>query len=290
MSDFNQAIKRRKFLHVNDNTQLNTATETERQYFKQLLFGTNTESILIKMFTPNGLLEPEKVFMGVPMFRFETDIESPKVLAISIFFLAIKAYNTSNATRAALEAIYKDTLAENVCMMLDAISFIEQRLSFIGMTSSVSVGTNCLVSCTIQGFLYDGDKNIIFSGVFPKEFLLEPDWEPRNGEYQNAYVTFIYKKLDRNIRFAIYFVLTSLTYEKVLVDLLRDRFCRERALFLDYLADDNSDVPYFGSVQRIGRCKTVDIKASTLDVRGTVLDVIKLERFCVDIGNRQHFL
>lgn len=289
MTNLLQTVKKRKYIE-GKNESLNTVLEIEKKYFKQILWGATNENICTKGFTPNGLVEIEKNILGVLMFRFETEIDSPKTLILSLFFLALKAYNVRSSTKSALETIYKDPIIENIMGMIDLCDYIEEKVSVLGVCNMISIGTNCLLSCVQQGNVYDAIKQQIYANLILRDLLLEPDWEPRNGQLQYLYVIFIYKKVEHKMDFGLYIILTHLTHEKTVIDAIREKFNKERVRYLDYIASDVFNLDYFGSLQQIGYCYTDDIKTSSIDIKGVVLPVLKLERFFVSIKTKKRFI
>lgn len=283
------ALRKRKYLESNSES-LNNALDKERKYITRFVYGMNDDCITTKLFTPAGLLEPETTNLGMLMFRFDTELDSPKYLVISVLFLAMRAYNTQASTKATLLSLYRDTMAQNVLTMLDTYKAVEHKLCVLGVTNMVSVGTNCLVSCAMQGNAYDIMKENVYGLTVLKDLLIEPDWEPRVGGTQHIYVTFIYKSVDGRLQYGLFVVLTGLSYEKLTIELVRRTFARERFLFMNHLVSNDSEITHFGSIQKIGSCLTEDVKSGTLDYKGTSLPVVKLENVYVDIGTKHRFI
>ncbi|AAC54691.1 minor capsid protein [Human betaherpesvirus 7] len=285
-----EMLQKRKHQTI-DETSLNNLIENEKKKIKSLLaFGVPKECVLSRSFTPCELLGPERDHLGMLMFRLETDAESPKFLLISVLFLAMNAFNVSFCTRTSLANLYKTSLVDSINTMLDSCSYLEEKVSLFGVTNYISQGTNCLISCVMQGHVYDVRKENIYGLVILKDLLLEPDWEPRQNAIQYIYLCYIYRQAFNKIEYGIYIVLSELTHEEVLIDLLRNKFSKERFMFMNYLINGDGNLNYFGSLQRIGHCKTQNIKSGILDLQGISLTIIRLKDVFVELCERKIFL
>ena len=284
-----EAVKKRKYISIDAGT-LNNVVEKERKFLKQFLSGRQNLRIAARVFTPCELLAPELENLGMLMYRFETDVDNPKILFVGLFFLCSNAFNVSTCVRTALTAMYTNSMVDNVLSMINTCRYVEDKVSLFGVTSLVSCGSSCLLSCVMQGNVYDVNKENIYGLTVLKEILLEPDWEPRQHSTKYVYVVHVYKEVLAKLQYGIYVVLTSFQNEDLVVDILRQYFEKERFLFLNYLINSNTTLSYFGSVQRIGRCATEDIKSGFLQYRGITLSVIKLENIFVDLSEKKVFV
>ncbi|ANC96573.1 capsid triplex subunit 1 [macacine betaherpesvirus 9] len=279
---------KRKYFEFNE-VDLNNAIEKEKKKIKILLRGMSKECVIARSFTPCELLGPEKDQLGMLMFRFETNAENPKFVLISVFFLAMNAFNVSFYTKTSLLSLYKAPIVNNVKTMLETIPFFEERLTLFGVSNLISQGTNCLMSCVMQGYVYDVRKENIYGLIVPKELLLEPDWEPRKNSLQYIYLCYIYQELQNKLEYGIYVVLTELIHEETLIDILRSKFSKERFMFMNYLIN-GENLNYFGSIQRIGFCNTENIKTGILDCQGISLAITKFKNVFIELCEKKYFL
>ncbi|APZ76255.1 capsid assembly and DNA maturation [Murid herpesvirus 3] len=283
-----QNLKKRKYIDV-ESDYLNIAIDKEKKFLKKAIYGADNQNTIAKVFTPSSLLEFENDIMGVLFFRFETHIDSPKFLFLSKFLYLLKFYNISEITRNKLYAIYDNNMVHNVLNMI-SINDIKNSVNVIGASSAVSSGFNCLISCVMNGYIYDAMKQNFYTFTILKEIVLEIDWLPRNGPIQYIYLVHIYKYLNGQLGAGLYIVLSAYSNIKSFINVLREKFSRERFLFMNLILDEEKENMTFGSVQMIGNCNTEDIKNGFIDFKSVNLPVLKIKNFCVDINEKYDFI
>ncbi|AEV80751.1 capsid triplex subunit 1 [Aotine betaherpesvirus 1] len=254
------------------------------------VYGADHQAITGRFFVPDGLVELESQ-SGVLMFVFDTGVESPRTVYISLFLLAAKAANVSANTRCVIVGIYSSSMAATVLSWLDGcLQTLHRRLRTLGCVQSASSGITSLLTCVLQGYLYNLLKTEVFSLPVPKDLYFQIEDESRSGT-QYAYLIIIYHCGEGETKPGIYVCTTSVFHLATLVDVIRQRFLRERFDFLNKrITRPSYSVTCTGVIQRLGWCLKEDIHAGVIAHKEAKLPVMRLSQFHVEIGPLHEFV
>ncbi|AEV80906.1 capsid triplex subunit 1 [Saimiriine betaherpesvirus 4] len=254
------------------------------------IYGADHQAVVGRFFVPEALVEFESQ-SGVLMFVLDTGVESPRTVYVSLFLLATKASNLSANTRCLIVGMYSSSMATMAMTWLDGcLQTLHRRIQTLGCVQSVSLGTTSLVTCVMQGYVYNMLKTDIFALVFPKELYLALDEDSKSG-IQYAYLIIVYNWGEVESKPAMYVATTSIFHLPTLIDVLRQRFMRERFEFLNRrVTRPGHFVTCTGVVQKLGWCLREDIHAGVLIRKEVKLSVMRLEHFNVEIGSFKEFV
>lgn len=261
-------------------------------FIAKYIYGADHDIAYARFFVQDGLVELEQNSLGTLAFRLETGAELPRHMIVSIFFIAQRIENVSVAVKNTLAAIYTSPAAKAALAWIDlARSRIHNVVCAVGCLNSVSPGVTSLVTCVMRGHAYNTLKTIIYPFSFPKDMYLELGGFESGDGIAQVYCVIIYGYNNAELRPELYIAVTAASHQGTVLNILKHRFAANRFAFLDrFVAGPVRGQNCVGVIRRLGHCLKDDIHQGIVHWKGVQVSVIKIERFCVDLGTELEFV
>ncbi|AAK57094.1 T46 [Tupaiid betaherpesvirus 1] len=256
------------------------------------VYHADHQAVYTRFFVQEGLLELEHAEPGALLFRLDTGTDSPRLITLSWFSLALKAANVSAATKTTLAALYTQPAWNAASAWLDfARPRLHEALQPVGSLQAVAPGLTSLVTCVMQGNVYNDLKSQIYPLLVLKDYYLALDDDERRGEVMYVYWLIVYPH-NKEAPPSFFVVGTAVRERKTLLALLRRRFASARVTFLERQLRHALDggYPCAAVVQRLGWCPNGEVTAGVLTRKAVQLSVFRLEKFYVDLGPACEFV
>lgn len=287
------AVRKRSYEEISTDPQmgLSKMARVEKRLIAKYIHGADHKAIYCKVFTFEGLLELEKNYPGCLMFKLNVQGDCSKNVIFSLFMLLIEADNVSESTKNYLRSIYSSPDAVSVLANMEKyLHVIHRTVCAIGCVNSVSVGATSLISCVLQGNVYNDLKTVIFPLLAPKEIYINLNSGGSFDDITTVYLVFVYN-YSLDIKVSMYLVSTSVQHRETFFNLLRHRFSAARYSFLNrYITNPKSSASCVGAVRKIGWCNTSDINTGVVAYKSVQLPVVRFENFCVEFGQSVSFI
>lgn len=273
-------------------TKLARLKKTESDLIAKYVYGSDHRATYGRFFTREGLIELEASALGVLMFRLETGADVPSHVVISLFFLAMRCDNVSASVKNALAATYSSPEAVATLQWMDlSLQDIHRVICVVGCINSLSPGTTSLMTCVMNGNVYNSLKSKIYPFVALKDMFLSLDGDDRSAETAHVYFVIIYGYNRGEARPSAYIAVTAAICRDTVLNILRHRFSVNRNHFVDrFITRPREFRRCVGSVMKIGHCSFSDIKNSVVAHKAVNIPVVRLDNFYVSIGEEFEFV
>uniref|UniRef100_A0AAU7E1E1 Capsid triplex subunit 1 n=1 Tax=Hipposideros bat herpesvirus TaxID=3141919 RepID=A0AAU7E1E1_9VIRU len=295
MASFSDVLTKRSYGQITGEDlvkKTNKLRKIESDVIAKYIYGSNNAATYARFFTRDGLIEFEVSNLGVLMFRLETGAESPAHVIVSLFFIAMRCHNVSASVNAALAAAYSSQEASAALYWLDmSLHRLDEVLCLVGCTNSVSPGTTNMMTCVMNGNVYNTLKSVIYPFLVLKDMFINLDCGDRGAEVAHAYFVIIYAYNRRGNRPSVYIAVTGANCQSTVLNILRHRFAADRYAFADRFVAGRGEIHRcVGTLRKIGYCTFSDIHNGIITHKSTSLPVVRLENFFVSIGDKFSFV